>query len=143
GNVVGRSHVGDLQLGATVETEPAHPQDEDTQGGQRQVAAGDGIDLTVGTVLALTRTEQQYTSQSGSSTGHVDDTGTGAVGVAQFAQPAATPAPGALDRVDEAGHDHRNAEEGPQLHALGHRTKDDLPAGTGEDHLEEEVGTGG
>src|SRR5690606_19442327 len=102
-----------------------------------------GIDLTVGAVFALTRTEQEHTRPSGSGTGHVDDTGTGVAGVAQLAQPAATPAPGNLDRVDEAGHDHRKAEEGPQLHALGHRTGDDRHAGTGKDDLEEEVGTGG
>src|SRR5690606_13875377 len=109
----------------SVEAEPAHPQDENTQRGERHVAAGYGIDLTTGPVLATARTEQQHTGQRRSGASHVDDAGAGIIGIAQLAQPAPTPAPAALYGIDEAGHDHRKAEECPELHALGHGAGND------------------
>ncbi len=56
---------------------------------------------------------------------------------------ATTPAPGALDRVDEASHDHGKGQEGPKLHALSHGPRDDGHGRRHEDHLEEVVGARG
>src|SRR5690606_29112554 len=59
-----------------------------------------------------------------------------------FVEEARAPFPEALNRVDEAGHDHGEGQEGPQLHAFCHRTGYHRHAGRGEHDLEEEVGTG-
>ncbi len=139
GNSVGIGDVGYNQLRTTVEAEPAQPQDEHTQSGQRQVGARDGVDLTVGAVLALTSAQQQHTGQSSGSTGHVNHTGTGEVEEASFVQEATAPLPEALDRVDEASHDHGEDQEREQLHALGNRTGNDGHGSRNEYDLEEEV----
>ena len=136
---VGVFDVGHGQLRAAVEAEPAHPQDEGTQCSQRQIGTGDRIDLTVGAILALARTEYQDTCQSSSSACHVHDTGTGVIAEAGLGEEPTAPAPVALDRVDEAGHDYCEGQEGKQLHALGNRTGDDRHGGRDEYHLEEEV----
>ena len=138
--------IAQLQYRAAVETEPAHPQDEGTQGSQRQVGTGDSVYFTVRTVLAFTSTQQQHTSQSSSSTSHVNDAGTSKVREAQVAQVihakhvGTTPGPGTFQRVDHTGHEYREDQEGPQLHTLGNRTGDDGHGGSHEHHLEEEVG---
>src|SRR5690606_29275095 len=52
----------------------------------------------------------------------------------------AAPGPGTFHRIDEAGHDHGEGQEGPELHALGDRSGDNRHGGGHEDDLEEEVG---
>src|SRR5690554_1584753 len=145
GYVVGRFCRGGRQNRATVEAEPAHPQDEGTQSGQGQVGTRNGTDLTVRAVFAFTSTQQEHASQSCSRTGHVNDTGAGKVTEAQVAQVihaediGFAPGPGTFHRVDEAGHDNCEDQESPELHALGNRAGDDGHGGSHENHLEEEV----
>ncbi|MNQ98641.1 hypothetical protein D3C85_1143450 [compost metagenome] len=136
----GVSGAGERQLGATVEAEPAHPEDQGAQGRERQVGAGDGMDLPLLAIFAATGAEQQHGGQGGGGTRQVDDAGAREVGEARLFQEAAAPAPVALDGVDEAGHHHAEQQEGPELHPLGHRPRDDGGGGRHEDHLEEEVG---
>jgi hypothetical protein len=107
------------------------------------------VDLAVRAVLAFTGAQQQHTGQGGGRAGHVHDAGTGEVGEAQITQVVhaehvvAAPGPGAFHRVDETGHDHRERQEGPQLHTLCHGTGNDRHGGGDEHHLEEEVGRAG
>jgi len=78
----------------------------------------------------------------------VNDAGTGEVTEAQVTQVehaehvSTAPGPRAFQRVDEAGHEHGEDQERPQLHTLGNRTRHDGHGGSDEDHLEEEVGSG-
>src|SRR5690606_41517516 len=55
---------------------PIYPQDKGTQSRQRQVRTGDVVDLATRTIFAFTGTQQQDTSQGGSRTCQVHDTGT-------------------------------------------------------------------
>ena len=142
---VGAGDIAQFQHRATVEAEPAQPQDEGTQGSQRHVGTREGADFAVGAVLAFTGTQQENTGQGSCSTSHVYDAGAGEVAEAQVAQVVqaehvfTTPGPCPLKRVDYSGHDHREDQEGPQLHALGNRTGDDGHGGSHKHHLEEEV----
>ena len=108
-----------------------------------RLAPGIGLTGTVGAVLALACTEQQYTGQCRGCTAQMHDAGTGEVKEAQRIKTAAAPFPVSLHRVDEAGHDHGKHQEGPQLHALGHGAGDDGHRGCHEHDLEEEVGQSG
>ena len=134
-----------FQYRTTVETEPAHPQDEGTQSGQRHVGAREGTDFTVGAVFAFTRAKQQYASQGRSGTCHVYDAGAGEVTEAKITEVVhtehigATPGPRAFQRVDKASHEDREYQERPQLHALGNRAGHDGHGGGHEHDLEEEV----
>ena len=69
----------------------------------------------------------------------MNNTGTGEVQETQGIQATAAPLPEALQRVDEAGHDDSEQQEGPQLHALGNGAGDDGHGRGHEHHLEEEV----
>ncbi len=60
---VGFADIGNLQLRAAVEAEPAEPQDQRAERRQRQVAAGNGVDLTAGAVLAFACAQQQDAGQ--------------------------------------------------------------------------------
>ena len=101
------------------------------------------MDRTVLAILALTGAQYQHTRQRCCCTGHVDDTRARIVRVANAIQPAAAPGPVARHRVDEGGHDHREGQEGPQLHTLGHGTRHDRHRRCDEHDLEEEVRTHG
>ncbi len=70
---VGLTDVGHLEFRATVETEPAEPQDQGTERGERQVAARNGIDLTAFAVLAFARPEKQDAGQCRRSAAQVHD----------------------------------------------------------------------
>jgi hypothetical protein len=90
--------------------------------------------------------EQQDTGECGSSARHMHDARAGEVGEAEIVAKAeqtkdglATPGPTAVHRVDETGHDHCEQQEGPQLHAFGHGTRDNRHGGCHEHYLEEEV----
>ncbi len=139
----GVSGAGERELGAAVEAEPAHPQDQGAQGRQRQVGAGDGVDLALLAIFATTGAEQQHGGEGSGGARHVHDAGAREVGEARLFQEAAAPGPEAFHGVDEAGHHHAEQQEGPELHALGHRPGDDGGGGRHEDHLEEEVGVQG
>src|SRR5690554_3523657 len=84
GDVVRGFCGGSCQNRATVEAEPAHPQDEGAQSGEGQVGAGNGTDLAVRAVFAFTGTQQEHTSQGRSCTSHVYDARAGKVTVAKI-----------------------------------------------------------
>src|SRR5690606_1202331 len=141
--------IAEFQHRTTVKAEPAHPQDEGTQSGQRQVSTRNGTDLTVRAVFAFTGTQQNYTRQSRSSARQVNDAGTGEVFEAHIAQIVQTeyrltaPGPGTFHRIDKGSHHHGEGQECPQLHPLSHRAGYNRHSGCYEYHLEEEVGCTG
>ena len=100
------------QLRTGVESEPSQPEDEDTQGSHSQVVTGDSTALTVLVVLAYTGTQSQGTNQGQHTTYRVNDGRTGEImehitegghheAVSSIiAQPATTPGPVTLHRID-------------------------------------------
>ena len=98
---LGRAAQG--QGGAAVEAEPAEPQDECAQRGERQVGAGHRLNRAGAAVLASTRAEQASAGKRRPSTGRMHQRGAGIVAEAHPVQPAAAPNPGRLDRIDQRG----------------------------------------
>src|SRR6056297_3127416 len=56
---IGFTDIGQLEFRTAIEAEPAQPENEGTQRGERHVGAGNRIDLTVRAVLALSGAKQQ------------------------------------------------------------------------------------
>ena len=132
--------VRDHQFRTAVEAEPAEPQDQRAERGERQVAARDGVDLAVRTVLALARSEHEYARERSRGTAEMHRARSREVEVAEASRQEATaPVPEALDWVDEAGQHDGKCEERPELHALGDGTRHDRHRGCDEHDLEEEV----
>ena len=147
GNRVGGVGRGGLQNRTAVEAEPAHPQDEGTQSRHRQVGTRNGVDFTVLLpYLPLRAPSSSTPARAAEAPAMCTMPEPGEVAEAQVTQGvhaedrSAAPGPGAFHRVDEAGHDHCESQEGPQLHALGNSTGDDGHGSCHEHHLEEEVG---
>jgi hypothetical protein len=131
------------QLRARVEAEPAHPQDEDAERGERDVVAGDRPRCAVLVVPADARPEEQRSHEGGDATGHVHDAGAGEVRVDRavdrdVGDEAATPRPVHHDRIDEGAHHGREDQVGRELRALRHRSGGDRHRRGGEHRLEEE-----
>ena len=65
GHFNGAGGIAESQNRTTVKSIPAHPQDEGTQGGQRNVGTWHRVNATIFTVLAFTGTKDDSTGQSG------------------------------------------------------------------------------
>ena len=128
------------QHGTAVETEPAEPQDEGSKRRQRQVRARERVDRAVLAVFAATRAQDDGADQGGPAADAMHDRGAGKIGEAHLGQPAATPGPGPLDWVDDAGQDDGEQQERPQFDPLGKRPGNDRGRGGDKHHLEEPVG---
>ena len=73
----------------------------------------------------------------------MDDARPCEVGEACRCKRTATPAPGSLDRVDEARHDHGKGEESPKLHPFRNGAGNNGHGRGDENHLEEIIGASG
>src|SRR5690606_19847790 len=119
----------DGELGSAVKTEPAHPEDEGAKRGERDGGTRHRVHTAALDVLAKTGSENDRAHQRSPAARRVHDGGAREIGEAHFAQPAATPLPGTLDRVDESGEEKREDHEGPELHTFGDRARYDRGGG--------------
>jgi hypothetical protein len=124
---------------AAVEAEPAEPEQERADGGQRQVVAEDGSHAAVGVYLPRRGSEKDGHHQRAPAAHGVDEGRAGEVVEAQLLEEAAAPHPAARDGVADADEERREDEEGAELHAAGHGARDDGRGGRGEHGLKEEV----
>ena len=131
------------QLRASVEAEPAQPQDEHSQGNQQHVGRRSGPDGAVAAELAQPGPDDEHAGQGRPAAGAVDDGGAGKVAETLGIQPAAAPGPGADYGVDDGGEHQGKQEEQPHFYPLGDGAGDYGGGGGHEDHLEEPVGHGG
>src|SRR5690606_23868283 len=142
GHFVGNSNTTEFQGGTAVEAKPAEPENEGTQGSHGQVCTRDCVDLTLGAVFPCTRTQYQHASKRRNRTGKVHNARACIVAVTQLIKAEhrlTTPRPASFHWIDESSHDDGKAEEGKELHALGHRAGDNGHGCCNKHHLEEEV----
>ena len=123
-----------------MEAVPAHPEDKCAERCQGDIGARHRIDPAIFAILAFAGAKDDGTSQGRPTTDRVNDRGTGVIRKTHFTEPAATPAPGALNRVDHTTENDAEGQEGPELDPLGNTTGHDRAGGATEDHLEEPVG---
>ena len=90
-------------------------------------------------VLAAPCPENDHTSQGCPATYGVDNRRTREIGESDSVQPAPTPLPRGLDRIDQQRHDGREHEERADSHPLGDGTGDNGSSRGTEHQLEEEV----
>ena len=87
GDIAGIRNRADGKLRGAVEAEPAEPQDEGTENGERDVGARHRMNGAVsGIVFARTRPENKRTGQSGPAANRVNQRRTGEVGEAHFVE---------------------------------------------------------
>ena len=125
--------------GAGVEAEPAEPQDEQADDGQRHVVAGYRLGLAVLAVFPDARAEDPCAREGRPAAHGVHDGVAGKVHEAEVGEPAAAPYPVADNRVDHEGEDKREDDERNVLHALRHGAGNDRGRRAAEDELEEEL----
>ena len=106
--------------GATVEPEPAEPQDKHAQGHGGQVVAGDCAGLAVLVVLTNTGAKHPGAQAGGNAANKVNGGGTGKIMEAQLCQPAAAPDPVAGDGVNDQADSGRVAAVSAELGTLCH-----------------------
>ena len=82
------------QGAAGVESEPAKPEEEDTQGAEGQTVTGDGVGGFVRIEFANAGSEDRRADEGQPAADGMDDGGTGKVMEAERSQPAAAPCPG-------------------------------------------------
>ena len=134
-----------VQGRARVEPEPAEPEDQHPEPEQRHVVPGDRPRLAVGSVLALSRAEQQQRRQR---PGRADQVDRGRAGeVLHPGDPGAEPVtdleeaptedPVGPDRVDDRREDDRVDDVDAELDPLQRRPPDDRQRDGAEDELEE------
>ena len=127
-----------VEGGGAVEAEPSEPEEEDADGGDGHVVSHDGHGLAVD-VLADAGTEEHDAGEGGPAADGVDERGAGEVMEVHVGEPAAAPAPGADERIDQRDVDGGEDEVAGELDAFGDGTADDGGGGGGEHALEEEV----
>ena len=106
--------------GATVEPEPAEPQDKHAQGHGGQVVAGDCAGLAILAVLTNTGAKHPGAQAGGNAANKVNCGGTGKIMEAQLCQPAAAPDPVAGDGVNDQADSGRVAAVSAELGTLCH-----------------------
>ena len=134
-------NIGELELRAAIEAEPAKPQDECTQRCQRHIGPWDSARASIVPVFPSSRSKDKNARQGRSSAAHVHRAGTREIKVASGSKGTPAPIPSPLDRVDEASHHHRKGQESPELHALCHCAGHNGHGRSHEDDLEEVIRT--
>ena len=132
----------DAERRAGVEPEPAEPQDDHAERGERHVVARDRLRLPVDE-LADARPEEQRSGEPRERALVVDDRRAGEVLHALREQPAVrAPDPVRHEGVDEREDDPEH-DVHPEPRPLGHRAPDDRERDRRERHLEEVAGRAG
>ena len=139
---VGEVEVGRVQRRTRVEAEPAEPEDEDAELGDRHAVAGDRVRLPFPLVLADPGAEQEQPGKAGRGTGQVDDRGAGEIlGSEGGLEPAAAEELVADERVDEARERYREEDVDDGLGPLQLRAPDERERERAEHERKEELGT--
>ena len=125
---------------ARVEAEPAEPEDERAEDGERHVVARDRVCPAIGAELADPGPEEERARERGERALVVDDRRAGEVLHAKAVEPTAgVPDPVRDDGVDD-GEDGAEGEVDPELRALCHGAPDDRERDAGENDFEEVAG---
>ena len=125
--------------GAGVEPEPAQPQDEQANDGQRHVVPRDGLGLAGFIIFADARAQNQRPGQSRPAADRVHGGVPGEIHKAEIGQPAAAPDPVPDDGVDDQREHKGKEDERKVLDALGHRAGDDGGRRAAKHKLEKEL----
>src|SRR5690606_15064244 len=123
----------------TVESEPAQPEQENTDHCQGQAVGTDGLNFAVH-LFADTGPEHDGSGERTPSTQRVYDGGSGKIIEPGLIEPAAAPFPGTDDRVYDTYKEAAKYHKGKKLNALGNRSGYNGAGSGGEHALEQEVG---
>ena len=144
GEVRGHGDIGEARAHgperrARIEAEPAEPQDQHAEDGQRHGVARDRVGLPLRIELADARSQQERARERRARAAEVHHGRAGEVLHAEVGEEAAAPDPVADERVDQGREHDREDDVDAELRAVEHRAPHDREADGTEDDFEQKL----
>ena len=130
---------GNAHRAPRIEAEPAEPEDETADEGQRHVVTRNRLDTAVGGVLSDPRPEDHRPGQRSPAPHRMHRRTSGEVPEPLLGQEPTPPDPVPGDRIDHHRHEEAEEDEGVVLDPLGDGAGDDRRGRSGENELEEKL----